>query len=471
MKRVLGIAAFFLLFLISKAQDTTLTLRQSVETAIANNLQVKQSNLEMQTENVFLKQSKANMIPNLNGNFTNGINQGRSIDPFTNGYINQQVNYSNISLSTGVTLYSSNRLHNIMKQDQLGYAASKMELQQVKDNITLNVILAYLQILNNTDQLTQAQQQVEVTRNQVERTEILNKNGAIAPSTLYDLRGQLANDQLTIITTQNQLNEAKLSLAKLMNVAYNKDLQVEKLTADQFTIYESNPDQIYQTALQQLALVKGTALRRQSAEKGVKVARSLYAPTLGLNGNLLTNYSSAATKDILINTSDVSSGDYVTVGGNKVPVYTTQRDYNAEKINYFSQFNNNYSTSFSVGLTIPILNSFRAKYQVQLAKIALKNTEYIEESTNIKLKQNIDETFFNMTAAYERYQKLVQQVADYTESFRAAEVKFNAGASTQVDYLITKNKVDLANINLIIEKYDYLLRTKVLDYYQGKMLW
>jgi outer membrane protein len=93
MKRVLGIAAFFLLFLISKAQDTTLTLRQSVETAIANNLQVKQSNLEMQTENVFLKQSKANMIPNLNGNFTNGINQGRSIDPFTNGYINQQVKY------------------------------------------------------------------------------------------------------------------------------------------------------------------------------------------------------------------------------------------------------------------------------------------------------------------------------------------------------------------------------------------
>jgi outer membrane protein len=95
----------------------------------------------------------------------------------------------------------------------------------------------------------------------------------------------------------------------------------------------------------------------------------------------------------------------------------------------------------------------------------------VEEATCIQLKQNIEEAYFYMSAAYERYQKLVQQVADFSESFRAAEVKFNAGASTQVDYLIAKNNVDRANTNLIIAKYDFLLRTKVLDYYQGKMLW
>lgn len=471
MKRVFSSALFFMLFLVSGAQENRLTLRQAVETAITNNLQVKQSDLQSQTEHVYLKQSKANILPNVSGNLNNGINQGRSIDPFTNGYINQQLNAANFNLSTGVTLFNGGRIYNLIKQNQLGFEASKLELQQIKDNITLNVILAYLQILNNEDQLKQAQQQAEVTRTQVERAEILNKDGAIAPAALYDLKGQLSNDQLSIINTQNTLNAAKLSLVELMNVAYNKNLQVEKISADQFTTYDATPDQIYQLALQHLALVKGAGLRRQSAEKAVKVARSFYYPSIGVYGNLFTNYSSAARKDILLNTMQVASGDYIEFAGSKVPVYTTRRTFNSQKINYFNQFNNNYSTSFSLGLNIPILNGFRARYQVLLAKIELENKANIEETTTIQLKQSVEQAYFNMAAAYERYQKLVQQVADYSESFRAAEVKFNAGASTQVDYLIAKNKVDLANTNLIIAKYDYLVRIKVLDYYQGKMLW
>ncbi len=471
MKRILGSVILCLLFVSLKAQDNKLTLRQAVETAIANNLQVKQSDLQAQTENVYLKQSKASVLPDLSGSLNNGTNQGRSIDPFTNGYINQQVNTANFNLNTGINVFNGGRILNTIKQNKLGYEASKMELQQVKDNITLNVILAYVQILNNEDQLKQARKQEQVTKTQVERLEILNKDGAISPADLYDLKGQLSNDQLSIINTRNTLNTAKLTLVQLMNIAYNKELQVAEISADQFTAYETTPDQIYQAALQQLALVKGAELRRQSAEKAVKVARSLYYPTLGLYGNLFTNYSSAARKDILLNSTPVASGDYIEISGNKVPVYTSQRNYNSEKINYFNQFNNNYSTSLSVGLSIPILSGFRARYQVLLAKIALKNRTYIEETTNIQLKQNVEQAYFNMTAAYERYQKLVQQVADYSELFRTAEVKFNAGASTQVDYLIAKNKVDLANTNLIIAKYDYLIRIKVLDYYQGKMLW
>ena len=164
------------------------------------------------------------------------------------------------------------------------------------------------------------------------------------------------------------------------------------------------------------------------------------------------------------------SGDFVTLGGNKIPVVTQQRSYSSEKIQYFNQFNNNYSTSVSLGVNIPILNAFRSKYQLRLARIDLKNAEYIEETTRIQLKQSIEQAYFNLTAAYERYQKLVQQVSDFSESFRTAEVKFNAGASTQVDYLIAKNNVDRANINLIIAKYDYILRAKVLDYYSGKLV-
>ncbi len=471
MKRILITVISIFLGVVIKAQDSTLSLRQSVETAIANNLEVKQTDLELQNASVYLKQSRANLLPNLFGNLNNGLNQGRSIDPFTNSYINQQLNYANFGLNTDVTVFSGGRLHNLVRQNALNHEAARMDLQQSKDQLTLNVILAYLQILNNEDQLIQAKQQASVTENQVERLEILDKDGAIAPALLYDLKGQLANDELSIISSRNSLNTAKLNLLQLMNVPYNRTLKVEKISADQFVAYESSPDEIYQLATKQLALVKAADLRRQGAEKTVKVAKSFFYPTIGLGANLFTNYSSAARKDILLSTSQVTSGDYIEISGNKVPVYTSQRTYNSEKINYFSQFNNNYSTSISVGLNVPIFNAFRAKYQVTLARIALKNTEYQLETTNIQLKQSIEQAHFNMTAAYERYLALVEQVENFTSSFRAAEERFIEGVITQVDYLIAKNNVDRAKTNLIIANYDYLVRTKVLDYYKGKPLW
>ena len=132
---------------------------------------------------------------------------------------------------------------------------------------------------------------------------------------------------------------------------------------------------------------------------------------------------------------------------------------------------NNYSTSIRLGLSIPLLNSFIARNRIALAKIDLKNAQYVEENTKIRLKQLIEQAYFNMTAAFSRYQASVQQVAAFQESFRAAEVRFNAGASTSVEYLNSKNFLDRANINLIIARYDYILRTKVLDYYQAKPLW
>lgn len=471
MKRIFITAIVIFLGVVMKAQDSTLSLRQSVETAFSNNLEVKQNDLELQNASVNLKQSRANLLPSLFGNLNNGVNQGRSIDPFTNSYINQQLNYANFGLNTDVTVFSGGRLHNLVRQNALNHKAARMDLQQIKDQLTLNVILAYLQILNNEDQLIQAKQQAFITRNQAERLEILDKDGAIAPALLYDLKGQLANDELTIISTQNALNTAILNLSQLMNVPYNRNLKVEQIYADQFVEYESSPDEIYQLATKHLAIVKAADLRRQGAEKSVKVAKSYFYPTIGFGANLFTNYSSAARKDNLLSTAQVTSGDYIEISGNKVPVYTTQRTYNSERINYFSQFNNNYSTSISIGLYVPIFNAFRAKYQVALARIALKNSEYQAETTNIQLKQSIEQAHFTMNAAYERYLALVQQVENFTRSFGAAEVRFNAGVITQVDYLIAKNNVDRANTNLIIAKYDYLVRTKVLDYYKGKTLW
>jgi outer membrane protein len=398
------------------------------------------------------------------------MNQGRSIDPFTNSYINQQVNFANYNVNSSVVVFNGFQLQNLIKQNKLTYEANKMDLQQTKDNVTLNVILAYLQILNNEELLQQTINQADVTRKQVERLNVLNEAGAIAPALYYDLKGQLASDELAIVNNRNAVNASKLSLSQLMNVPYVGNVRLEKVTADTLTLnYAGNPNTLYDISVKQLAIVRAAELRQQSAQSGVQVAKSSKYPTINLSGSFNTNYSSAASRDIALNTIEVPSSDYVNVNGSKVSVMTTRTNYSSQKIGYSDQFNNNYNTSLFLSINVPIFNRFFAKNRIALAKLDLQNAEVAAQTVKTQLSQNIEEAFFNMQAAMERYKTLKQQVADFSESFRTAEVRFNAGAITQVDYIIAKNNVERANINLITTKYDYIFRTKILDYYQNKL--
>jgi outer membrane protein len=228
-------------------------------------------------------------------------------------------------------------------------------------------------------------------------------------------------------------------------------------------------DQVYDTALQQLALVKAATLRRQSAEKAVSVAKGALLPNVSLYGGLYTNYSSAAQSSVFTDSSTVNTGNFINTPGGKQPVLTTQANYVNKDIGYYDQFKNNYSTQFGVSLKIPILNYFQNHNKVAKAKIDLLNYKYIEENTKIKLKQDVEQAYLNMTSAYNRYTVLLEQVKAYAESFRTAEIRFNAGVLTSVDYVVAKNNLDKSKINMINARYDCYIYNKILDYYQGKL--
>ena len=452
--------------------STKLTLKQCIETGIANNQQVLQSDFQAQADEVGWKQAKLNMLPNLNAAVGHGINRGRSIDPFTNTYSEQQISFANYALSSGIVLFNGLSLRNSVKQNRLTWDASKMDWQLAKDNLTIEIILAYLLVLNNEDVLLQARNQAELSKRQVDRLETLNKEGAIAPYLLFDLKGEFANDQLGIIDAQNALETARIALSRLMNVPYDKNLTLERLDAASFmTKYESTPDKIYETALEQFSLVKAVDLRMKSAETAVKVARGGLYPTLSLNGNLNSNYSDAARKDIFLNTIDFTSTDYVMVNGIPSPVVYKLNNYRSDKIGYGDQIKNNLFSTVSLNLRIPIFNAMFQRNRVKLAGIDLKNSELEAKTTKTQLQQSVELAYSNMTAASERYKTLLDQVNSFTESFRAAEIRFNAGVGNSIDYLTAKNNLDQASVNLVNAKYDFVLRTKVLDYYQGKPLW
>ncbi len=448
------------------------TLKQCVETALQNNVDVNRSAFLAESGNVNVLQAKGNMLPFVSGNISHSFNQGRSIDPYTNSYIDQKNTSAVYSLSASVYLWNAHSIQNNIRASTLSYEASKMDLQQTKDNLTIYVILAYLQVLSNQEQLNAAIQQVEVSKKQVERLSILDKEGAIAPATLYDLKGQLADNELNVVTVKNSLETAKLSLFQYMNVPYNTDVKLEELnTASSPVLYDATVDQIYQQALQQLGIIKAADLRKQSADKALLSAKGQLYPSLTLNGGLGTNYSSVAATQLLQSSADVATNDYVLVNNDKLPVYATQNNYSSQKISYGDQWKNNLNTYVGIGLQIPILNALTARSRINQAKITEKKTSFEAQATRIQLRQAIEQAYVNMNTGYNRFQKLNEQVEDFTASFKAAEIKFNAGVGTSVDYLIAKNNLDRSNINLINAKYDYIIRTKVLDYYQSKPLW
>ena len=243
-------------------------------------------------------------------------------------------------------------------------------------------------------------------------------------------------------------------------------MKLEKIdNANALAPYTATVNEVYGNALKQMGVIKAAEWRKKSAAYAIKATKGLQLPTVFLSGNLNTNYSSAAAQDRIIDMTEVPTSDYVLVNGVKNPVVVKQPTYSSEKINYSTQIKNNVFSGVGIGVRVPIFNSLQARNRVRLATIEYKSTALVEENVKRQLRQEVEQAYLNMTNAWDRYKISVEQVAAYAESFRAAEVRFNAGVGTSVDYLMAKNNLDRANLNLLMTRYDFILRKQILDYY------
>ena len=431
---------FVLLFIIAATQvhaqqDSVYSLKQCLDIAIKNNLSVQQTAITAERDRIGLVQAKDNIIPSIYAQASRDFTTGRTVNPVTNTYINQSVTYDNYALQGSVTIFNGLAYQNAIKQASLAYQSGKMAFQAAKDVVTVNVITNYLQVLDAQAILDQTKSQLSVAKESADRGEILEKQGANKnASDIYDLRGSLQMANVNYVTAQNSLNSAMLNLFQLLNVPYNPKVSLQPLNANDLRgDKDVTPDNVYDVALQQLADVKEAVLMRQSAEKEVKYYKGLLLPSLGVDYGLATNYS------------------------------------NSNPVSYYSQFSNNYGTYIGIGLTIPIFTNGLKRNAVSLAKLDLLNARVVEDNTKIVLKQDVEQAYYNMISAYNKYQALDAEAAAYTESFRISKIRFEAGVLTSVDYITSKNNMDAANLNLISSRYDYFIYSKILDYYQGKL--
>jgi len=429
----------------AQVADTAFTLQKCLDIAVKNNLQVKQSGINAESARIDLRQSRENLLPSIGANASRSFYNGRGISPITNAYVNQSQTNDSYNLNGNLTLFNGFALQNAIKSASLAYQAGKMNFQAAKDVITVQVIVGYLAILDNQEILNASRNALAVQQETVNRMNVLEQQGANkAASDLTDQKGALASNEVSVVNAQNNLDASKINLFQLMNIQFQPGASFEGLNAEDLQgDYGADPDKVYETALQQFAAVKAATLTRQSAEKTVSALRGALLPSITLGGNLSTAYSNTASQQ---DSSGVS-----------------------HSVAYRDQLKNNYNSSVALGLNIPIFSNGVKRNTLAKAKLNAMYQKDVEETTKIALKQNIEQAYYNMMAAYKKYQSLNDQVKAYTESYRIYKLRFDAGVLTSVDFIIAKNNLESATVNLISAKYDYIVDSKILDYYQGKL--
>ena len=449
------------------SQDTiSLSLEQSIEVALKNNPDLRSSELEAKRSKILLQQANTALFPDIGANYNFGKSTGRSIDPFTNAYINRELTFSNASLNLDLPVFNGFRLLNTIRQNRLQLKAAQLEVEEAQRNLILNVTLSYLRVLNARDLVELARNRMETTSQQVERLRTLYEQGVGNPADYTDIRGQVALNRNELVQAKTSLKDALLELNRLLN-------SEEEITAEDVDLavpiekYPFSVREILEEAFKELPGFKAREIRVEASKKGVNAARSLYFPTVSLFGSLSTNYSSAAEVFNQVGTERVETGDFVSLDGEELPVLTDQLRFEGEFIDYKDQFENNLGSIFGVAVNIPLFQGFRAKHAVALEKIGLEESKIALQNARLQLEEAIKLSYYEMEAALNRYNNLLEQVQAFEESFIINEIRFNNGVSTIVEYTISKNNLDNAKINLNNARYEYLLRSQILDYYRG----
>ena len=468
MIRLATYLVIFLTQILGFAQESTLELDldTALQIALENNLDVERSNLRTQTSDIEFNQSRNSRLPSLNGNYNFGLNNGRSIDPFTNTFIEEELTFSSAGLSLEATIFNGFQIKNRIQRDRFNLKAAEAEVEQAKQEMVLNVTLAYFRILNTKDLMKLAKSRKRSTLKQLERLKSLNEEGQGNPANYTDILGQIANDESAIADAENNLKATKLELIRLLNIDSDIKITTRQL-ADEPTIYQYSATEVFKESLDNLATFKAGELKIKAAEEDIQVSKSLYAPEVSFFAQLNTNFSSLANLFNESGTQIIETKQFVNIGGDRVPVFNEQTNFVAENIPYQEQLTNNLNSNIGVALRIPIFNGFRAKNTVALQKIVLEEQKVEYQQIFNELKQAIKEAHNDMQAAHNKYLIFEKQVQAYLNSFRVNEIRFNNGVSNIIEYIISKNNLDNSKINLANARYEYIFRTKILDYYRG----
>ncbi len=452
------------------AQTGTWTLEQCIEHALKNNPDIQLAKINEQlAENNYL-QSKLNLTPDANITGGQFFQSGRSIDRFTNQFVQTTVKSNNFQFSSSMLLYSGGQVRNTITQNKFLWLASEYDMQNMEQSIALNVSNLFLQTMQAKELTAAAEQTLLSTKLQLERTEKLFLAGSVNEGQLLNLKSQLANDELTLVNNKNQEISALTNLKMALRLPAADPFDIIKPTFANPVIEEYNAsfEQVIDSASSRRPELKAANSRIRAAEYSVRSARGALLPTLSVGGNLSTVYSSNA-KTI---TSTTISG-FQPIGrvqGSNEVVEAPDINYTLQTIDFTKQLKDNFGQSLGVNLNIPIYNQFQTRYSIKRTLLETERARMNVEKAKISLYNEVTSAWNAFTSASARLAAAVKNAEAQQLNLSFVQKRFDAGLAGIIDLQMARTLESSARLNLASVKYEYIFRKMVLDFYMGKEL-
>lgn len=455
----------------SQQAPRKISLQQAIELTLQNNLQIKQAKFTEATTDEVFKQSKYDLLPTLSANSGLNFNFGRNIDPLSNQFVNQAITSANGSIFSSVTLFQGFQKLNQIAQNKAQLDADKSNTRKIQNDLTLSVVTTYLQVINSQDVLTAANQQLAISKQQLDREQKFYDVGNRTLADLSQAKAQVATSELDITNAQNQLDLAFLNLSQLMELDPAVRFEIEKPDIDETRKVNtafSAPD-VYKTAVNNYPDIKLAEYQTLAAAKAVSVARGGYYPSLQLQGSLGSGYSNGQQRFVSATPTGTSSPIGFVEGTNQ-RVVTPDFQNSFEITPFQTQVDENFNQAFGFQLTIPIFNGLLTRSQVRRAKISLQNAEVSEQLAKNNLNKIISQAVFDLRAAEKTYNSAQTEFQSRKDAFEVINQRYNVGLVNSLDFNQAQIDLNQAEFNLIQARYDLIFRSKVIDFYLGNPL-
>jgi outer membrane protein len=418
------------------SQQKVWSLEECVKYAIENNIQIKQQFLQNEIQKNSLDLSKFQLLPNLNGQASHSYSFGRALDQNTYQFYNQTLQSDYFYVGGSMPVFNGLQYYNSIQKNKYQVLASQQDLQNISDNVGLNVALAYLQILLNKELVAANENQLNITLQQIEKTRKLVDAGSAAKGNLLQIEAQAAQEELSLITQKNLLETSVLTLTQLLELRTPAGFEVvvPEINVDPNAIVSGNIDDIYAIAEKNRPEIKSSELRLAASQYGLKIAKGGRSPVISLNYSLNTRYT------------------YINNQTNEP---------------FKDQFKNNKNSAVGLSMNVPILNGWQVNKNISNSKLNVETSQYTLEGSKKQLYKNIQQAYTDAVAALKKFNVSIKAIASTEESFRYTEQKFNVGMVTPVDYNAAKTQLLKSQSDMAQAKYEFIFKTKVLDFYKG----
>lgn len=416
------------------------TLKECVDEALKKNISIQQNKLSLELAKKDVDIARGNFLPNLNGSSSGRFGFGSLIDNISNARISTDNFNASFDLNSNVTIFNGFRNTNTYKQAQLGVESSLFDLKQIENDVSLFVVNGFLNILFAKENLAAAKVQYEISKKQIEAAESRFNSGVIPKGDLLNTQSTAATNLQTVITNENTLDLALLNLAQLLQVPFEGfDVASIDVGTPSANLFYKNSNTVFDKSLDRMPEIARAKLAIENADFNIKLANGFFLPTVTVFGGMGTGYSHRF--------NEIFSNDY-----------------------FFKQLNDNLGYNIGVSLNVPIFNRFQTKNRVAQSVINKEVSQLRLESEKVNLKQTIEQSFLDVRTALKSYEAAKISLEAQKEAFKNAEERYNFGAMTQFDFDQVRTRLVNAQATLIRSKYDYVFKTKVLQFYAGDLV-